>query len=111
MLARVTVPTSTSSVSQRLLLAAMAGLLSALPACSDDKDGPHITSSQLVERLDEAGFKALCDERHGTVESLAHCNGLATAKGFAYDIGTQELSEHTCKGANTCAGWNCVTDE
>ena len=52
--------------------------------------------------------KALCDERGGTVEVMPHCGGFATAKGFSYDAGTQELSEHTCRGANTCGGWNCV---
>ena len=64
-----------------------------------------------MANLDAAGFKALCDERHGTVEALAHCGGLASARGFSYDTTTQQLSEHTCKGANTCGGWNCVTDE
>ena len=64
-----------------------------------------------VEGLDADGFKALCDERGGTVEIMIHCGGLATARGFAYDTTTSMLSEHTCKGANTCAGWNCVTDE
>ena len=94
----------------RLLAAALAGLLCLTPACGEADDGPKITSSTKVEPLDAAGFKALCDEAGGTVEELAHCGGLATAPGFAYDVGTQEISEHTCKGANTCAGWNCITD-
>jgi hypothetical protein len=72
---------------------------------------PQITSSTKVENLDALGFKALCDERGGTVEVMAHCGGLATARGFAYDTTTSMLSEHTCKGANTCSGWNCVLDE
>jgi hypothetical protein len=94
-----------------LLAAALAGLV-CLTACSSettDPVRPEITSSKEVPGLDAAGFKALCDERGGTVEVMAHCGGLASARGFAYDTTTQVLSEHTCKGANTCAGWNCVT--
>lgn len=71
-------------------------------------DYPHITSSQDVGVMTEEQFKALCDERGGTVEIMPHCGGFATAKGFSYDSGTQLLSEHTCQGANTCAGWNCA---
>jgi hypothetical protein len=77
----------------------------------DKAAGPEITSSMAVQNLDADGFKALCDARHGTVEVMPHCGGFATAAGFSYDTGTELLSEHTCKGANTCAGWNCVTTE
>jgi hypothetical protein len=101
----------------RLLQAALAGLLSVgASGCGSSSPGPGpgdpmITSSSTVEGLTAEGFKALCDARNGTVEELSHCSGLATAAGFSYDIDTQLLSEHTCKGANTCAGWNCVTDD
>lgn len=105
-------------VSPRLLQAAFAGLLVvSAPACSSDDHGdstpaaPKVTSTKSLEGLDADGFKALCDARHGAVEEMAHCGGLATAAGFSYDLTTQELSEHTCKGANTCAGWNCITNE
>ncbi len=95
----------------RLLAAALAGLLCLTPACgSEDDSGAAITSSKKVENLDADGFKALCDERDGTVEVMAHCGGLASGKGFSYDTTTDMLSEHTCKGTNTCAGWNCVTE-
>ena len=69
---------------------------------------PHITSSQNVGVMTEEQFKALCDERGGTVEVMPHCGGFATAKGFSYDTSTELLSEHTCHGANTCGGWNCA---
>ena len=87
-----------------------------VPGCagdnpSDAASGAEITSSKQVANLDVDGFTALCDARHGTVEVMAHCGGLASAPGFSYDTGTQLLSEHSCKGANTCAGWNCVTGE
>jgi len=124
MLARVTAPAKNSAspgVNATLLVAALAGLLASTSACSSDDsssssgspsgDGaPHITSSTLVEGMDAAAFQALCDERHGTVEVMAHCGGLATAKGVSYDTETQLLSEHTCKGANTCGGWNCIIE-
>lgn len=104
-------PENELCASPRLLQAALAGLLSlGLMGCGSSSSEPEITSKQRVENLDEAGFKELCDQRGGTVEVMAHCGGLATARGFSYDITTQELAEHTCKGANTCAGWNCITN-
>ncbi len=106
-------PAALPTVTPRLLQAALVGLLCvAVPACGsdDDESAPHVTSSKHVENLDAAGFQALCDARGGTVEIMVHCGGLASARGFSYDITTQELAEHTCKGANTCTGWNCVTD-
>jgi hypothetical protein len=94
-----------------LLQAALAGLLSlSLPACGGDDENSQVTSTQKIE-LDADGFKSLCDERGGTVEVMVHCGGLATGPGFAYDIQTRELTEHTCKGVNTCSGWNCLIDE
>jgi hypothetical protein len=104
----------TVAASPRLLGTALAGLLClSTQACgskaSDTSSTPEITSSKEVDNLDAAGFKALCDARMGTVEEMAHCGGLATAPGFSYDITENMLSEHTCKGANTCAGWNCIT--
>jgi hypothetical protein len=109
-------PDGSPNASPRLLQAAAAGLLAlGLVACSDDEKEPtpasaHITSTKTVEGLDEAGFKELCDARDGTVEVMPHCGGFATAPGFSYDVTTQLLAEHTCQGANTCTGWNCVTD-
>jgi len=87
---------------------AAAGSTAAADAGADPNTPPHITSSEAVGVLSEADFKALCDARGGTVELMPHCGGFATAKGFSYDNGTQLLSEHTCAGANTCGGWNCV---
>jgi len=63
----------------------------------------------VVDPLDADGFKALCDARNGSVEVMPHCGGFATGPGFAYDITTSEISEHTCAGTNTCGGWNCLT--
>ena len=105
-----------ASPSDRLRGAALAGLLclSAVACASKDEAKPgdgtaHITSSKAVGVLTEAQFTALCDERDGTVEVMPHCGGFATGKGFSYDNATLLLSEHTCAGANTCGGWNCLT--
>jgi hypothetical protein len=87
-----------------------AGVANAAGAGGAPPDPPHITSSKDAGVLAEADFKALCDERGGTVEVMPHCGGFATAKGFSYDNGTLLLSEHTCAGANTCGGWNCVIE-
>lgn len=70
-----------------------------------------ITSSEYVGALTAEQFQAMCDEAGGTVEALAHCGGLATAAGFAYDSGAGTISKHTCAGANTCGGYNCITEE
>jgi hypothetical protein len=103
--------------SQRLLGAALAGLLCLAtagcsskdePAKSNSDSTPKITSSKVVGIMTVDDFTALCDERGGTVEVMPHCGGFATAKGFSYDSTTESLSEHTCAGANTCAGWNCA---
>jgi hypothetical protein len=98
--------------SNRLVHAALAGLLSwSAQACASSSHAEgHITATSEVGPLTAEDFRTLCDARDGTVEVMAHCGGLASAPGFSYDIDTQTIAEHTCKGANTCAGWNCVTD-
>lgn len=85
-----------------------AGSSSSAGAGGSAEESPHVTSSKDAGVLTEEQFKALCDERGGTVEVMPHCGGFATAKGFSYDNVTMLLSEHTCHGANTCGGWNCV---
>jgi hypothetical protein len=108
-------PPAVSTASASLLSAALAGLL-CLTGCSKDEPDsgagdPHITSSKNVGVMTEAQFTLQCDERGGTVEVMPHCSGFATGRGFSYDSTTEELSEHTCRGANTCGGWNCVVPD
>ena len=112
-------PEHTPDVSLRsrnpLLYAAVVGLIAgSLSACSSSDDQEpakgKITSTETVGVLTEEQFKAMCDEAGGRVEALAHCGGLATGPGFAYDNTDGTLSRHTCAGANTCGGWNCLTD-
>ncbi len=87
------------------------GVPSAAGTGGAPEEPPHITSSKNVGVMTAEQFKALCDERGGTVEVMPHCGGFATAKGFSYDSTTELLSEHTCAGANTCSGWNCAIPE
>lgn len=56
--------------------------------------------------LDE--FTALCDAKQGIVEIEPHCGGSNGCRGMSYDSTTQTLTEHTCRGTNTCAGYSCV---
>ena len=73
-----------------------------------DGSVPHVSSTELVPNLSLDQFTQMCDAVSGTVETMPHCGGLNTCRGFAYDIGPQVLTQHTCKGTNTCAGWNCI---
>jgi hypothetical protein len=101
----------TSMPSPRIVNAALAGLLclSASACSSKPETGPgEITSSQAVASLTVEAFTEQCDARGGTVEVIPHCGGLNTCKGFSYDRTTALLSEHSCKGAVTCGGWNCL---
>jgi hypothetical protein len=70
--------------------------------------GGVITSSTVDATMDLAKFTALCDARHGTVEIHPHCGGYNSCKGLSYDTSTHVLTEHTCKGLNTCAGYSCI---
>ncbi len=92
--------------------AALVGLLGVpLSACGGEDaqaDEPAITSSRVVPGLTLEAFTAQCDERHGTVEIIPHCGGVNTCRGMSYDTETEVLTEHTCKGLNTCGGFSCV---
>ena len=66
-----------------------------------DVIGPYINMT-LEQFTDD------CDARRGKVELHSHCGGVNSCKGFSYDEDTDVLTEHTCKGANTCAGYSCV---
>ena len=84
----------------------------ALPYCTNLADVRTVTST-TVETLTEAQFKTMCDAKGGSFEIVAECSGHATCKGFSYDDGTvsgnpPQLTEHTCRGVNTCAGYSCV---
>ena len=115
--------------SRALVAAAVAGLLLAAPACSSEDDGSTAQTQSNVTCLNPRGdinpdatvtstthdpsmtletFTERCDELGGVVELICHCGGANTCKGMSYDTTTQTLSEHTCRGLNTCAGYSCV---
>ena len=92
-----------------LLSAAVAGLLSG--ACGSDPDPKprgDVTSSKVVADMTLEKFTAECDARGGQVETHSHCGGANSCKGMSYDTATELLTEHTCRGSNTCAGYSCV---
>jgi hypothetical protein len=79
-------------------------------ACADagSPDAAVVTSTTYVPSLTLADFTTECDQRGGTVEIEPHCGGSNSCRGMSYDTGTGELTEHTCKGMNTCAGYSCI---
>lgn len=95
--------------SRTLVAAALGGLLLAGPGCgSSDAGGGVIASSTTDPSMTLDQFTKNCDARHGTVEIHSHCGGENSCKGMSYDTGNQVLTEHTCKGLNTCTGYSCV---
>ncbi|MEB2322092.1 MAG: hypothetical protein OZ921_06235, partial [Sorangiineae bacterium] len=66
-----------------------------------------VTSSRVVT-MTEAEFRDECEQRGGVFEVIPHCGGLTTCRGMSYDTTTSTLTDHTCRGVNTCAGYSCV---
>jgi mono/diheme cytochrome c family protein len=60
-------------------------------------DGVEITAED---------FKKLCDERDGWAYVTAFCAGAGMCKGLSL-LGTT-LTDHSCKGLNSCGGAGCV---
>ena len=69
-----------------------------------------VTSVQTIVDLDLAEFTQMCDEAAGVVEAHDSCAGAVSGPGFSYDIDTEQFTEHTCRGFNTCRGFSCVVD-
>lgn len=109
---------------EALVAAALAGLLVTASGCNSSEgaaqsagsvaacDGgmpatPTITSSE-VRAMTEQEFRDLCTQKGGTFEIEPHCGGLNSCRGLSYDTGTQTLTDHSCRGANTCAGFSCI---
>ena len=68
---------------------------------------PAVTSSSVVA-LSQQDFANQCSAANGVFEIQPHCGGLNNCRGMSYDTGTQTLTQHTCRGTNTCAGYSCV---
>lgn len=58
--------------------------------------------------MTENQFKSECAAKGGRFELEPECGGHNSCKGMSYDVGTQTLTEHTCRGTNTCAGYSCI---
>jgi hypothetical protein len=118
-----------SRASHALLTAALGGLLS-VAACSGQRQSPDapqmldgsaavyqcpgdpvpnasISSSTTVS-LTLSDFTSQCDGLGGVVEIQPHCGGSNACRGMSYDTGTQVLTQHSCRGLNTCAGYTCI---
>jgi hypothetical protein len=76
--------------------------------CHTDGGPPAITSSKIVRDLTLERFTADCDTWHGVVQIPPHCGGFNSCRGMSYDSGTEVLTEHTCRGLSSCAGFSCV---
>ncbi|MBV8838648.1 MAG: hypothetical protein JO000_19095 [Alphaproteobacteria bacterium] len=68
---------------------------------------PGVTFS-TVANLTLDAFASQCTARNGVLEIQPHCGGLNNGRGMSYDTATQTLTEHTCRGTNTCAGYACI---
>jgi hypothetical protein len=68
---------------------------------------PQVTSS-IPGPITEAAFKVQCLTLNGIFEVQPHCGGSNSCRGMSYDSETQTLTEHTCRGTNSCAGYSCV---
>lgn len=68
---------------------------------------PTVTKSTKVTMTREQ-FTADCDRRHGFFEIEPHCGGSNACRGMSYDSTTETLTEHSCRGTNTCAGYSCI---
>lgn len=96
----------TALPSPPLLGLAVMGLLS---GCGDEAASSElVTSRKTVASFDEDAFAKECAERGDVIQTHPHCGGFNSCKGVSYDRTIMELTEHTCKGANTCAGVTCV---
>jgi hypothetical protein len=77
-------------------------------ACTVHADPAAVTSSTQDPNMSLATFSAECAARGGVVEVEPHCGGLNSCRGVSWDTITHVVSEHTCKGMNTCAGYSCI---
>lgn len=85
------------------------GAASGQAGCDAGVDpNPHITSSETIADLTLEAFTADCNTQNGVVEVHPHCGGVNSCRGISYDSDTDTLTEHTCRGANTCTGFSCV---
>ena len=103
--ARTHLDALSTGASRAVLVAALSGLIGV--GCGSDGDA-SVTSSTTDPSMTLERFTAMCNARQGAVELHSHCGGANSCSGISYDTGTHVLTEHGCKGLNTCAGYSCV---
>jgi hypothetical protein len=106
--ASVAMDASTNSEAGDASLRLDAVLVDARDVTCDVVPDRVITSTDAARGLTIETFRAMCDRRGGYIEIHPHCGGANTCRGFSYDEGTGDFTEHTCAGLNTCNGWSCV---
>ncbi len=75
---------------------------------SDDTETEGILSSERVPELNFATFSADCVTRGGIVQIHATCAGNNACAGMSFNKWSKDLTEHTCRGLNSCGGASCV---
>jgi cytochrome c5 len=78
------------------------------PADTPEDTSPEILSSETNTTITYAEFLADCTERGGILQTHAACAGVNSCQGLSFNLGSKELTEHTCKAMNSCAGISCV---
>jgi hypothetical protein len=79
-------------------------------ATAHDAGADAPASTLLSEgKLTYEQVRALCDARGGHMETYAACAGANRCRGLSYlAYDPFPLTEHTCKGSNSCSGFGCV---
>jgi len=83
--------------------AGAAGAAGATDTPTDDTYNNVISDGTPISA---AEFQAMCDERNGWVYVTASCAGAGMCKGLSLLGDT--LTDHSCKGMNSCGGAGCV---
>jgi hypothetical protein len=67
-----------------------------------------ILSTETLPELTFADFSDDCLGRGGVVQIHATCAGNNACRGMSFNKWSKQLTEHTCKGLNSCGGASCV---
>lgn len=110
------------SVLRKFAAAGLTAAAVSLSACFDDStssntedtsnmggDANKVISSRIDSTITAKNFESSCDSAGGIVEIHASCGGTNSCKGLSYNKWSHKLTEHSCKAANTCGGFTCVS--
>lgn len=73
-----------------------------------EEDTKEVLSNTKAPDLTLAAFTADCTTRGGVVQIHATCAGNNACAGMSFNKWSKDLTEHTCKGLNSCGGASCV---